>query len=83
MGSICKEKDFEGLGVKNLTIMNEAFLAKLAYMTCQEPLWARVLRAKYDTAILSTFPRQGFSQAWRSITTGMAVILKGMAIGRG
>lgn len=46
---LCKPKDVGGLGIRNLQLMNDAFLSKILWRMHVEPtsLWAQVLLGKY------------------------------------
>lgn len=48
--NVCKPKECGGIGIKNVFIFNEAFLAKwrLNLMSKEALLWSDVLIAKYD-----------------------------------
>ncbi|CAL1388701.1 unnamed protein product [Linum trigynum] len=47
--TICNPKEEGGLGLRNATRMNEAFMLKIAWRLMAEPesLWASIVRAKY------------------------------------
>lgn len=47
--TICKDKPYEGLGIKKLSCMNDAFLMKIGWKVIVEPnnLCSQVLRGKY------------------------------------
>lgn len=71
--TISQDKVVRGLGIKNLKIMNKAFLAKLAwrFATEQNKLWAKILYSKYaplswKERLLLEYHTSGeaLSQAW-------------------
>lgn len=73
-------KNLEVLGIKDLSLMNKAFLAKLAwrFFTTPEALWATILKAKYGILLPPRVVQAGYSQVWKGINTGAKTILKGM-----
>jgi hypothetical protein len=70
---ICRPKEEGGLGFKNLRMLNQAYIHKLAWQMVAEPnkLWVQVMRAKYKCGSLSTpsiVVRSNSSNIWRSIS---------------
>ncbi|ONK78423.1 uncharacterized protein A4U43_C02F18610 [Asparagus officinalis] len=69
---ICTPKQVGGLGIKKLSIMNEACLLKLSWRSLHETegLWVKVLKAKYghraDWRRLAV-AKQGDSDTWRQL----------------
>lgn len=72
------EKEFGGLGIKNLKNMNQSFLAKLAWrlVTNHDHLRARILWAKYGSSFGPKAKNQGTSYIWKSILTGVEILTK-------
>ena len=82
-GDLCQDKGQGGMGFKDLTMFNEAMLAKLAWRLLHDDnsLFYRVFKARF-------FPREtileakdslsaSYAYAWKSILKGRDVILKG------
>ena len=82
-GDLCQDKGQGGMGFKDLTMFNEAMLAKLAWRLLHDDnsLFYRDFKARF-------FPREtileakdsssaSYAYAWKSILKGRDVILKG------
>lgn len=82
--TIHRDKEHGGLGIKDLSLMNKAFLTKLAwrFFTNPEALWATILKAKYGILLPPRVVQAGCSQVWKGINTGAKTILKGMEVER-
>ncbi|KAE8676059.1 hypothetical protein F3Y22_tig00111634pilonHSYRG00065 [Hibiscus syriacus] len=76
--NICKPTVNSGLGLRKLSVQNEAFLMKLVYklVVNSDQLWARVLRSKYKWVELipesinrtrSSHVWKGISQVWNEV----------------
>jgi hypothetical protein len=69
--TVCKPKEFGGLGVLNTKVMNIALMLKWIWKLYQEPsgLWVDLLKAKYlgDNDLFSPEVPQRGSQFWNSI----------------
>ena len=78
---LCNHKDQGGLGFKDLTMYNEAMLAKLSLRLLHDDksLFFRVFKARFfpNGSILDAKESASASYAWRSILIGRDVILKG------
>ncbi|KAL9665495.1 hypothetical protein QQ045_020915 [Rhodiola kirilowii] len=70
-GKLCDSKEDGGLGFRNLTIFNEALLAKQVWrlLVCQDNLTTKLLKAKYfrESNIFDIQLGARPSFAWRSI----------------
>jgi hypothetical protein len=69
---ICRPKEEDGLGFRNLRILNQAYIHKLAWQMVADPdkLWVQVMRAKYKCGFLSTpniTTRSNSSNVWKVI----------------
>jgi hypothetical protein len=69
---ICRPKEEGGLGFRNLRILNQAYIHKLAWQMVADPnkLWVQVMRAKYKCGFLSTpniTTRSNSSNVWKVI----------------
>jgi mannosylglycoprotein endo-beta-mannosidase len=69
---ICRPKEEGGLGFRNLRILNQAYIHKLAWQMVADPnkLWVQVMRAKYKCGFLSTpniTTRSNSSNVWKAI----------------
>ena len=55
--TICSERRIVGLGVKNLSIMNKAFLCKWSWRFANEKgaWWIKVIRGKYVRELVFFF----------------------------
>ncbi|XP_065628492.1 uncharacterized protein LOC136067104 [Quercus suber] len=80
-GDMCQDKGQGGMGFKDLTMFNEAMLAKLAWRLLQDDnsLFYRVFKARFFPRgiILKAKDSSSASYAWKSILKGRDVILKG------
>lgn len=70
---LCKSKQHGGVGVKNLKLMNEAFLMKILwnFKTKPDELWVQVLRGKYGRGKHSgtkNEAKQGDSKLWKNLS---------------
>lgn len=78
---MCNHKDRRGMGFKDLTIFNDAMLAKLSWRLLHEDnsLFFRVFKARFfsNGTILDAKDFASASYAWRSILKGRDLILKG------
>ena len=78
---MCKHKDQGGMGFKDLTMFNEAMLAKLAWRLLHDDnsLFYKVFEARIFPrgTILEAKDSSSASYAWKSILKGQEVILKG------
>ena len=78
---LCNHKDQWGMGFKDLTMFNEAMLAKLSRWLLHDDnsLFFRVFKARFfpNGSILDAKESASASYAWRSILIGRDVILKG------
>ena len=77
---LCNHKDQGGMGFKDLTMFNEAMLAKLSWQFLQDDnsLFFRVFKARFfpNGTILDAKEPASVSYAWKSILHGRDVILK-------
>lgn len=69
---ICRSKECGGLGIKNLSLMNKALLAKLTWRLIHNPnqLWAIVLISKYGSSMVQKRWSSSISQVWRAVLFG-------------
>ena len=78
---MCNHKDKGGMGFKDLTLFNEAMLAKLSCRLLQDDhsLFFRVFKARFfpNGTFLDAKDSASASYAWKSILKGREVILKG------
>ena len=78
---LCCRKNDGGMGFKDLTLFNEAMLAKLAWRLLHDynSLFFRVFKARFfpSGTILDAKDSVSASYAWRSILKGRDVIQKG------
>ena len=78
---MCQDKGQGGMGFKDLTMFNEAMLAKLAWRLLHDDnsLFYRVFKARFfpRETILEAKESSSTSYAWKSILKGRDVILKG------
>ena len=78
---LCRQKNDGGMGFKDLTLFNEAMLAKLAWRLLHDDnsLFFRVFKARFfpSGTILDAKDSASASYAWRSILKGRDVIQKG------
>ena len=78
---MCNHKDKGGMGFKDLTLFNEAMLAKLSWRLLQDDhsLFFRVFKARFfpNGTFLDAKDSASASYAWKSILKGREVILKG------
>lgn len=70
--TICRPKDEGGLGFRSLSLLNQAYMMKLAWGLVATPskFWVRVLRAKYScgpAAVPNVQNRNNASALWRAI----------------
>ena len=81
MGGFIQDKGQGGIGFKDLTMFNEAMLAKLAWRLLHDDnsLFYRVFKARFfpRETILEAKESSSTSYAWKSILKGRDVILKG------
>ncbi|CAA7053003.1 unnamed protein product [Microthlaspi erraticum] len=79
---VCSPKEEGGLGIRKISPMNKALLAKIGWrlLNDETSLWARVLRSKYrvgdihDTAWL--VGKGTWSSTWRSVALGIREVLQ-------
>ena len=80
-GDLCQDKGQGGMGFKDLTIFNEAMLAKLAWRLLHDDksLFYRVFKARFfpRETILEAKESSFASYAWKSTLKGRDVILQG------
>ena len=80
-GDLCQDKGQGGIGFKDLTMFNEAMLAKLAWRLLHDDksFFYRVFKARFfpRETILEAKDSSSASYAWKSILKGRDVILKG------
>lgn len=81
--TVTKSKDNGGLGLCNLELMNEAFLAKLGWRLLHEEdsLWSQVLKSKYNicTSDCTTWrSRPNSSNVWKGILKAVPLLQKGL-----
>ncbi|KAK2662764.1 hypothetical protein Ddye_001338 [Dipteronia dyeriana] len=78
--NLCKRKCLGGLGFKDLSIFNQALLAKQSwrFLSSSDSLAARVLKAKYFSLVdfLDASIKVGCSHVWRSQTWGRELLSK-------
>ncbi|KAL4602466.1 hypothetical protein ACB092_10G054400 [Castanea dentata] len=78
---MCNHKDRGGMGFKDLTIFNDAMLAKLSWRLLHDDnsLFFRVFKARFfsNGTILDAKDFASASYAWKSILKGRELILKG------
>ena len=78
---MCEHKDQGGMGFKDLTMFNEAMLAKLAWRLLHDDnsLFYKVFKARFfpRSSILDAEDSSSASYAWKSILKGREVIRKG------
>ena len=78
---MCQHKDQGGMGFKDLTMFNEAMLAKLAWRLLHDDnsLFYKVFKARFFPrgTILEAKDSSLAFYAWKSILKGREVILKG------
>ena len=78
---MCNHKDKGGMGFKDLTLFNEAMLAKLSWRLLQDDhsLFFRVFKARFfpNGTFLDAKDSASASYDWKSILKGREVILKG------
>lgn len=70
--TLCKPKINGGVGIKSLSLMNDAFLMKLLWRMRQKPgeLWAQVLNGKYgrnEEGSLELVAKQDDSKLWKEM----------------
>lgn len=74
----CSNKSIGGLGIRNMQVMNKAFLAKLAWRINNGNSWLilETLVKKYCTGenFLQIEGKPGDSWAWKSILTGKELL---------
>lgn len=79
---MCKPKRNGGLGFKNISIFNQALLAKQAWRLLQNPhsLASQVLKAKYyqNKEFLQAKLGRSSSYVWCSILYGQELLQKGL-----
>ncbi|KAH9673090.1 reverse transcriptase domain-containing protein [Citrus sinensis] len=80
---VCRSKLSGGLGLKNLTIMNEALLMKLGWslLVNSNSYWAQVLCSKYGfdpTTMSTSLPTKYGSYLWKAIGRVWPKVLQGL-----
>ncbi|KAK3194099.1 hypothetical protein Dsin_025409 [Dipteronia sinensis] len=79
---LCLPKNCGGLGFKDLSLFNQALLAKQAWRIVSDPssLASRVIQAKYfkQTDFLNAPIKAGCSHIWRSLVWGRSLLAKGL-----
>ncbi|KAK0595746.1 hypothetical protein LWI29_009655 [Acer saccharum] len=79
---LCLPKSNGGLGFKDLSLFNQALIAKQAWRILVNPssLAARILKAKYFQTedFLQVSIKSGCSHLWRSLIWGRSLLLKGL-----
>lgn len=80
--TVNKPKSSGGLGLRNLSQMNLAFMMKLGWRLMEDKgsLWTKVLQGKYmcnDDNISKIKAKKGASNAWQGISKTVAVLEKG------
>ncbi|XP_052520106.1 uncharacterized protein LOC128071179 [Budorcas taxicolor] len=79
--NMCKRKKFGGLGLRETTIVNEAYMAKLGWnvLTAPNLLWVRVLNVKYfHHDLLNYSTKSSDSTICRGILKGRELLNKGL-----
>ncbi|KAK2658235.1 hypothetical protein Ddye_004768 [Dipteronia dyeriana] len=80
--SLCFLKSHGSLGFKDISLFNQALLAKQAWRIIHSPasLVARVFKAKYfnNVDLLSTTIKNGCSPIWRRLIWGRKLLSKGL-----
>ena len=78
---MCRHKDQGGMGFEDLTVFNDAMLAKLSWRLLHDDnsLFYRVFKARFfpNGTILDAKDSTSTSYAWKSILKGRELILKG------
>ena len=78
---LCRHKNQGWMGFKDLTMFNEAMLAKLAWRLLHDDnsIFYRIFKARFfpTRTILEAKELASASYAWKSILKGHEVILKG------
>lgn len=81
--TLCKSKDFGGLGLRDFDCFNKALLAKQGWrlLNCPNSLFGRVLKARYFSRCTFLNAKTGYrpSYTWRSILQGQEILRKGLA----
>ncbi|XP_061355974.1 uncharacterized protein LOC133300445 [Gastrolobium bilobum] len=77
----CMTNDLGGLGIRNLRVLNKAFIMKLGHgiLTNRDALWVQVLRSKYnmDDILLPSIGQSTVaSNLWRGVTKYWSKILE-------
>lgn len=79
--SLCKSKDFGGMGFREISLFNQAMLAKQSWRLIRNPdsLLFKVLRGRYfrNESFLKAPIGSNPSLAWRSIVWGRDLFIKG------
>ena len=86
---VCKPKNYEGLGIKKLAWVNEAFMMKLAWgiLANEDDFWVKMIRGIYLSHGDSPNPQWAGQKStlWRGISKCWSTMKKGMgwALGDG
>ena len=72
--NVCKPKEYGGLGLRNASSVNKAFMVKLGWRLINEKdsLWVRVLRSKYKCGadLMPTMKeRPGQLNLWKGVSS--------------
>ena len=80
--NLCLPKHMGGVGFKDISVFNQALLAKQAWriLSSPESLVSKVLQAKYfpNSDFLASSAHVGCSHIWRSIVWGKELLEKGL-----
>lgn len=76
---MCTPKNLGGVGIRNLSILNRAFILKLAWRLLNDDtsLWSRTIRGKYFPKVNFNeipYPKNYHSRYWKNIYKAMEKI---------
>lgn len=78
---VCKAKKEGGLGLRGMSKVNTASMARMGRKILSEPdsLWAAVLKGKYpqNSSLLECKATSNSSYTWRSVLRGQELLKKG------
>lgn len=78
---VCKAKKEGGLGLRSMSKVNTASMARMGRKILSEPdsLWAAVLKGKYpqNSSLLECKATSNSSYTWRSVLRGQELLKKG------